>query len=301
MRFPPATVMLTWPSPNHVDPIERGPALIIVELTSLSIALFVLCLRLYVRFFIIRRSWWDDWLMIVASLFADSSSWLIIPTVNVDGHCCHLRLCIPAWHYWDLFVENRKCLDEWPPLAAQSVSTVVIDVIVYIIPIPTLFRLKLPAAQRLVLMFLFSLGTVVVVAGAMRTYWIHHVEKETYDVTWEGFELWIWTALEANLAVVCGCVPVLRPLLLLTSDCKSPNLVERSSPPTIGSGEKEKGKRDDLGYDAYDAGEDMLSLVNTTLSTPSNSFNTPFQLSSPGWSPILDEWARRQHQKQFRR
>ncbi|WDK12808.1 hypothetical protein CGRA01v4_04089 [Colletotrichum graminicola] len=295
MRFPPATVMLTWPSPNHVNPTERGPALIIVELTSLSVALLCLCLRLYVRFFIIRKSWWDDWLMIAATLLEDSSSWPIIPTVNVDGHCCHLRPVIPAWHYWDLFVENRKCLDEWPPLAAQSVSMVVIDVIVYMIPIPTLVRLKLPAAQRLVLIFLFSLGTVVVVAGAMRTYWVHHVGMQTYDVTWEGFELWIWTALEANLDVVCGCVPVLRPLLLLTSGCKSPNLVEISFPPTIGSGEKEKGKHGNL---EYDAGEHML---NTPLSTPSNSLSTPLQLSSPGWSPILDEWARQQHQKQFRR
>lgn len=38
------------------------------------------------------------------------------------------------------------------------------------------------------------------------------VEEETYDVTWEGFYLWIWAAVEVNLGVICGCVPALRPL-----------------------------------------------------------------------------------------
>ena len=40
------------------------------------------------------------------------------------------------------------------------------------------------------------------------------MELETYDITWEGFNLWIWAAVEVNLGVICGCVPVLRPLFV---------------------------------------------------------------------------------------
>ena len=36
---------------------------------------------------------------------------------------------------------------------------------------------------------------------------------ETYDVTWEGFWMWVWAAVECNLGVICGCVPALRPLM----------------------------------------------------------------------------------------
>ncbi|KAK2031092.1 hypothetical protein LX32DRAFT_557779 [Colletotrichum zoysiae] len=366
MRFPPATVMLSWPSPNHVNPVERGPALMVVELASLSVALFCLCLRLYVRFFVVHKTWWDDWLMIAATifctlvtmctilatqrygwklhvwdltpvqmrqgrqisiatqtlfLFASSLSklsilasylriaplgslfrrltWVAIAAIFVLLSVFFIMLwtqCLPAWHYWDLFVGNRNCLDEWPLLAAQSISTVATDVIVYLLPIPTLCRLRLPAAQRLVLIFLFSLGIFVVVAGVMRIYWIHYVEKETYDVTWVGVDLWIWTTLEANLAVVCGCVPVLRRLLPVMPDSKSSDLVRMSAPPTIGSGEREKGKHGDL---ENDADEHLPHLVNEPLRRSSNWINTPLQLSSPGWSPILDAWARRQHQQRF--
>lgn len=36
---------------------------------------------------------------------------------------------------------------------------------------------------------------------------------ETYDVTWEGFWMWVWAAVECNLGVICGCVPAIRPLM----------------------------------------------------------------------------------------
>lgn len=41
----------------------------------------------------------------------------------------------------------------------------------------------------------------------------HKVVYDTYDVTWDGFDLWIWTAVEVNLGVICGCVPSLKPLV----------------------------------------------------------------------------------------
>ncbi|OHW98261.1 integral membrane protein [Colletotrichum incanum] len=331
MRFPPANVVLSWPPPNYIDPIERGPALMIVELTSLSIALLCLCLRLYVRFFIIRKSWWDDWLMVAATvsiagqtlfLFASGLSKLsiltsylrIAPLGSSFRRLTWMAMfvifallwiflivlwtqCLPAWHYWDLLVDNRNCLDEWPPLAGQTITTVATDFLVYILPIPTLFRLRLPATQRVVLLLLFSLGTVVVVAGVMRTYWVHYVEEETYDVTWEGFDLWIWTALEANLAVVCGCVPVLRRLLPSTSDSKPSTLMDVSAPPTIGSGKKKKGKRHDSDHDIE---RHAMGLINAPSFTDGDSINMPPPTSSPGWSPILDSWARRQHQQHCR-
>lgn len=55
----------------------------------------------------------------------------------------------------------------------QCITTVITDFIVYVLPMPTLYRLKLPPAQRIGLMALFGMGSVVVIAGCMRTYWVH--------------------------------------------------------------------------------------------------------------------------------
>lgn len=66
MRSPPPEVMATWPTPNYDDPETRGPALLIVELTIMPIAVLSLLARLYVRFFKVQKSGLDDWLMVAA-------------------------------------------------------------------------------------------------------------------------------------------------------------------------------------------------------------------------------------------
>jgi len=67
--------------------------------------------------------------------------------------------------------------------------------------------------QRVGLVILFSVGGVIVVAGSFRAYWVHYVLYETYDATWYGYEIWLWTAIETNVGVMCGCIPALKPLL----------------------------------------------------------------------------------------
>lgn len=96
---------------------------------------------------------------------------------------------------------------------AYATINVVIDFIIYIMPMPAFYKLQLPLSQRIGLIILFSVGSIVVVAGVMREYYIHITVYKTYDVTWEGYDLWIWTAVEVNLGVICGSVPSLKPLL----------------------------------------------------------------------------------------
>lgn len=121
--------------------------------------------------------------------------------------------CLPASDYWDLLAPQRTCAQEGPPLLSQSIISTVLDGFLYFLPMPTLFSIKLPLKQRIGLMALFGLGSLVVVAGVVRTYYIHVVVYETYDVTWDGVYIWIWTAIEVNLGVICGCAPSLKPLM----------------------------------------------------------------------------------------
>lgn len=122
----------------------------------------------------------------------------------------------PISSYWDLTADHRDCIPEGPPLVVQSTLNVVTDFMIYALPIPTLFSLSLPWNQRIGLVVLFSVGGVIVVAGSFRAYWIHYTLFETYDATWEGYNIWIWTAIETNVGVICGCIPALKPLLFRT-------------------------------------------------------------------------------------
>ncbi|KAF1808287.1 hypothetical protein P152DRAFT_469067 [Eremomyces bilateralis CBS 781.70] len=120
--------------------------------------------------------------------------------------------CLPMSSYWELLAPHRDCKPEGPPLMIQATITVVLDCIIYTIPMPTFYQLKLPLVQRIGLIVIFGFGSVVVVAGIMREYYIYYTVYETYDITWEGFSMWIWTAVEVNLGVICGSVPSLKPL-----------------------------------------------------------------------------------------
>lgn len=119
----------------------------------------------------------------------------------------------PISSYWKLTADHRDCIPEGPPLMVQSILNVVTDFMIYALPIPTLFSLSLPWIQRVGLMVLFSVGGVIVVAGSFRAYWIHYTLFDTYDATWGGYQIWVWTAVETNVGVICGCIPALKPLL----------------------------------------------------------------------------------------
>ncbi|KAI4708374.1 hypothetical protein J4E89_006998 [Alternaria sp. Ai002NY15] len=283
MRSPPPEVLATWPKPNYVDPVTRGSGLMIVELTLLPIAMIVVFLRLWVRIAWLKKSWYDDYLMIVAMVFSigttvivimasqlygwDRHVWDLKPhelmvgrqasmagqtlfvlassTVKMSILISYFRIapekslfrklvwatfalvfaafvvflvalwvqCIPISSYWTLQADHRDCIPEGPPLVVQSVLNVVTDFMIYALPIPTLFGLSLPTTQRIGLVILFSVGGVIVVASSFRAYWVHYTLFETYDATWEGYQIWVWTAIETNVGVICGCIPALKPLL----------------------------------------------------------------------------------------
>ena len=97
-------------------------------------------------------------------------------------------------------------------MVSHAAITAILDFFLWVLPLPTLYRTNLPLSQRIALITLFSFALVVIIAGGIRTYWTHYVVEETYDVTWYGFHLWLWTAVEVQLGLICGCVPWLKSL-----------------------------------------------------------------------------------------
>jgi hypothetical protein len=109
------------------------------------------------------------------------------------------------------------------------------DFLVCILPMPVLYRTQLPTRQRIGLISLFALGLFVCIAGIMRTYYAHFVVYETYDVSWEGYNLWIWVALETDLGVIGGSIPSLKPLFFKVSSRQSNSLKHSATPIEGGS------------------------------------------------------------------
>ncbi|EJT78417.1 integral membrane protein [Gaeumannomyces tritici R3-111a-1] len=124
--------------------------------------------------------------------------------------------CRPISTYWDLGEQAPVCLRESLLMFSLAVANVTTDLLLAVLPMPTLAKLNLPLGQRIATIALFSLGLVVIAVGVVRCYWIYDVVVlDMADFTWEGanhsYNVWIWTALECNLAINCGSIPRRRP------------------------------------------------------------------------------------------
>jgi len=112
MRVPPDEVVLGWPTPNYVDPEERGPALYVVAGLCSFLATLAVGLRLYTRVFIRRWFGYDD--VCIALSFVRVQSFLLLRFWRV--HCMSVWMAPPlttATHFLQIlsFLSRRRHSD----------------------------------------------------------------------------------------------------------------------------------------------------------------------------------------------
>jgi len=121
--------------------------------------------------------------------------------------------CWPIASYWDPFDHYpQRCVDRKAlTLATQAVNSAS-DLLIFLWPVRTLYGVRLPKQQRLGLIFVFSIGVIVCVAGVFRL-WYLTVYFKSYDLFYKGAVVFILAGLETNLAIICGSLPGCKPLL----------------------------------------------------------------------------------------
>ncbi|RDW78748.1 uncharacterized protein DSM5745_05600 [Aspergillus mulundensis] len=289
MQLPPLEVILSWPTPNYIDPPTRSHAVLITSIVFLILSTITTVLRIYVRLRITRtaglddimavlglgfgigmsvilciatENWgwvrhiWDvplEWIPMVSKLnlifqilFSLSCSltklsllWfckrllivgskgiysmyniaMIVGMVVVAISSALFVLfsifqCRPIKAYWDLEPQYpHTCLDDGAIVFSASTINIFTDVVTTILPMPLIWKLKLPTRQRLAVMGIFGLGIIVDVAGAIRTYYVWRSMIASYDTTWEGWPVLLAATVEINLGLICASAPALRPLV----------------------------------------------------------------------------------------
>ncbi|KAL4928668.1 uncharacterized protein BDV17DRAFT_291300 [Aspergillus undulatus] len=122
--------------------------------------------------------------------------------------------CRPIHAYWDLEPQYpHTCLNDGAIVFSASTINIFTDVLTTILPMPLIWKLKMPTRQRLAVMAIFGLGIVVDVAGAIRTVYVWKSMIASYDTTWEGWPILLAATVEINLGLICASAPALRPLV----------------------------------------------------------------------------------------
>ncbi|KAL7953342.1 putative PTH11-typeG-protein-coupled receptor [Trichoderma compactum] len=125
----------------------------------------------------------------------------------------------------------------WFANAGFSIAT---DIIILMLPMPLVYQLEVPRAQKIALMAVFAVGIFVVVTSCLRVATLD-VFATSPDNTYDIANV-MWTIIEPNVAVICASLPILRPLVVkLFPALKSKNSANRYG--SLGYAEQPKRTR----------------------------------------------------------
>ncbi|KAI0908786.1 hypothetical protein F4823DRAFT_466718 [Ustulina deusta] len=120
--------------------------------------------------------------------------------------------CIPVAAAFDKTITNKVCIsngDFWFANAGFSIAS---DIIILTIPMPLVYSLQIPRVQKAALIFVFTLGAFVVITSCLRATTLNLQAKSRdplYDVAST-----MWTIIEMSVAIICACLPQIRPLIV---------------------------------------------------------------------------------------
>ncbi|KAF7596352.1 hypothetical protein BBP40_002096 [Aspergillus hancockii] len=139
---------------------------------------------------------------IVIGVVAAYSTWAV-----VSGYVN----CVPVARFWDRSIPG-SCLSfeaVWFFNASMNIAT---DLTLLIMPMPLLSQLQLPHMQKVALVGVFAIGGLVAVTSILRLSSLRSVANNP-DTSYSNVAAAYWTAAECNVAIICACLPFLRPLV----------------------------------------------------------------------------------------
>ncbi|KAL5380604.1 hypothetical protein DPSP01_007668 [Paraphaeosphaeria sporulosa] len=120
-------------------------------------------------------------------------------------------LCSPVRKYWHGGVPG-KCMDAQDHFWSCSLMGIVLECILWVMPMPVLGRLRLQSRQKGGLLVPFGLGLFVCIVSVLRIVHVHGA-AEKGNVSKSGSYAAIWSTAEINVAIICSSLIVMKPLL----------------------------------------------------------------------------------------
>ena len=152
------------------------------------------------------------------------ASWITFAVVNIAGLVLtffNVFQCIPVSQ---VFAPAGKCIPLITLYLASVPVNVITDLAVLVLPIPVLTAMRLPRKQKMILIATFGLGVYVIATDVIRVYYLQQSSGvsnnatlpllgDEVDFAWHASVSFMWSAVEANVGIVCACIPTLKPLI----------------------------------------------------------------------------------------
>ncbi|OQE36097.1 hypothetical protein PENCOP_c012G00487 [Penicillium coprophilum] len=122
---------------------------------------------------------------------------------------------------------HANCTDIVTLYLSSSPVNIITDIAILLLPMPLLTKMRLPYKQKIILVITFSFGFFVAVVDVVRIAFlqqaaisrslevksIHIKNIGGVDFSWYASLSFMWSVVEVNISIICGCVPSLKPLV----------------------------------------------------------------------------------------
>lgn len=155
--------------------------------------------------------------------------------VNVGGLALtilNIFQCRPVAAAWASPVpDSAHCTDIVTIYLSSAPLNIITDLAILFLPMPILTSIRLPKKQKVVLVITFGFGIFVAVVDVIRIAYLQEAQRDTLQAVemqrsdtgnqqrnagnfaWYASLSFMWSAVEINLGIMCGCVPALKPLV----------------------------------------------------------------------------------------
>lgn len=193
-----------WETIKGNDRFETNKYFFMAQVTYKAAINLIKCsiLLLYLRLFnIVRWFRYACWALLAAVGMYCAASILVT-----------IFQCRPMIRAFDKSITEGSCIDTakfWFANAGFSIAT---DFIILLMPMPLVWGLGVPIAQKMAVMAVFTLGIFGTITSCLRVTTLDVFAKSS-DNTYNVANV-MWTIVEPNVAIVCACLPVLRPFVV---------------------------------------------------------------------------------------
>ncbi|KAK2606737.1 hypothetical protein N8I77_005468 [Diaporthe amygdali] len=162
--------------------------------------------KIAILFFYIRVFNWKG--RMLATCYA-TMGLLVATWLACDLAACFQ--CRPLAFWWDNTIPGGTCFNVQNFYRAQAITSPILDTIVLVLPVRSIWGLNLPERKRIELLLVFGVASVGLVASIVRVQ-IFFTTAAFKDRTWASVDLCGWSVIEVGTYIITACLPEMKPL-----------------------------------------------------------------------------------------
>ncbi|BDD59064.1 hypothetical protein MAP00_004302 [Monascus purpureus] len=134
---------------------------------------------------------------------------------TISGEFALIFQCTPIQAAYDKSMEHYKCFSQDTLFGInmyQGVLMFLVDVVIIILPMPSIWQLQMPTRKRILIVSMFCPGGLACIAALIRLPTLVY-QKDPSDYTYKAAKSLIWMNVEFNIGLIIGSIPTLYRLI----------------------------------------------------------------------------------------